>query len=67
MMTEFDKATFWAYQAARKLSQRVSASRGIFIVNARAGDASHKVCLLGVKIHGGVRISEDHDIRFSFG
>lgn len=66
MLTEIDKAKLLAYQAAWKLSQGGSATREISIAKARASDASRKVCLLGVKIHGGVGISEEHDVQIYF-
>jgi alkylation response protein AidB-like acyl-CoA dehydrogenase len=66
MLAETDKAKFLAYQAAWKLSQGMSATREISMAKARASDASRKVSLLGVKIHGGVGISEEHDVQIYF-
>ena len=58
--------TTLAYEAAWKLSQGLPAVREISMAKARASDASRKVCLLGVKIHGGVGISEEHDVQIYF-
>jgi alkylation response protein AidB-like acyl-CoA dehydrogenase len=66
MLTEIDKTKFLTYQAAWKLSQGLPAGREISMAKARASDASRKVCVLGVKIHGGVGISEEHDVQLFF-
>jgi len=66
MVTEIDKVKFLAYQAAWKLSHQMPAAKEISMAKARASDASRKVCLLGIKIHGGVGISEEHDLQLYF-
>jgi len=66
MLTEIDKAKYLAYEAAWKLSEGSPAAREISMAKARASDASRKVCLLGVKIHGGTGISEEHDVQIYF-
>jgi alkylation response protein AidB-like acyl-CoA dehydrogenase len=66
MVTEIDKIRFLAYRAAWKLSQKMPAGKEISMAKARASDASRKVCLLGIKIHGGIGISEEHDLQLYF-
>jgi len=66
MVTEIDKIKFLAYRAAWKLSRKMPATKEISMAKARASDASRKVCLLGIKIHGGVGISEEHDLQLYF-
>lgn len=66
MATEIDKVKFLTYQAAWKLSEQIPATRDISMAKARASDASRNVCLLGIKIHGGVGISEEHDMQLYF-
>jgi alkylation response protein AidB-like acyl-CoA dehydrogenase len=66
MATEIDKIRFLAYRAAWKLSQKMPAGKEISMAKARASDASRKVCLLGIKIHGGIGISEEHDLQLYF-
>ena len=36
------------------------------MAKARTSDTSRKVCVLAVKIHGGVGISEEHDVQLYF-
>lgn len=66
MVTEIDKIRFLAYRAAWKVSQKMPAEKEISMAKARASDASRKVCLLGIKIHGGIGISEEHDLQLYF-
>ena len=66
MATEIDKVKFLTYQAAWKLSERMPATREISMAKAKASDASRNVCMLGIKIHGGIGISEEHDMQLYF-
>ena len=66
MATEIDKVKFLTYQAAWKLSERMPATREISMAKAKASDASRNVCMLGIKIHGGIGISEEHDLQLFF-
>jgi len=66
MVTDIDKLKFLTYQAAWKLSQNISAGKEIHMAKARASDASRRVTLLGIKIHGGVGITQEYDLQFYF-
>lgn len=66
MATEVDRVRFLTYQAAWNLSAGTPATREISMAKSAASDASRKVCLLGVKIHGGIGISEDYDLQLFF-
>ena len=66
MATDIDKLKFLTYQAAWKLSTHASAEREIHMAKARASDASRRVTLLGIKIHGGVGITQEYDLQFYF-
>lgn len=66
MITEIDKVKLLTYQAAWKLSQKMPATKEISMAKAKASDASRKICLLGIKIHGGIGISEEHDLQLYF-
>jgi alkylation response protein AidB-like acyl-CoA dehydrogenase len=66
MVTEIDKIKFLTYRAAWKLSREMRADKEISMAKVRASDASRKVCLLGIKIHGGIGISEEHDLQLYF-
>ena len=66
MVTDIDKLKFLTYQAAWKLSQNISARKEIHMAKARASDASRRVTLLGIKIHGGVGITQEYDLQFYF-
>jgi alkylation response protein AidB-like acyl-CoA dehydrogenase len=66
MVTDIDKLKFLTYRAAWKLSTGTSADREIHMAKARASDASRRVTLLGIKIHGGVGITQEYDLQFYF-
>jgi alkylation response protein AidB-like acyl-CoA dehydrogenase len=66
MATDVDQVKFLTYQAAWKLDQGVPARKEISMAKAWASDASRRVCLLGVKIHGGMGVSEEHDMQLYF-
>jgi alkylation response protein AidB-like acyl-CoA dehydrogenase len=66
MITEIDKLKFLTYQAAWKLSVNMPADKEIHMAKAKASDASRRVTLLGIKIHGGVGITQDYDLQFYF-
>ena len=66
MVTDIDKLKFLTYRAAWKLSAHASAGREIHMAKARASDASRRVTLLGIKIHGGVGITQEYDLQFYF-
>lgn len=66
MLTDIDMAKYLTYYAAWKWSQGIPASKEISMAKAKASDASRRVCLLGIKIHGGTGISEEHDIQIYF-
>jgi len=66
MATDVDRTKFLTYQAAWKLSKGLPAEKDISMAKAWASDASRRVCLLGVKIHGGNGISEEYDMQLYF-
>ena len=66
MLMDIDGTKFLTYEAAWKLSKGLPATREISMAKARASDASRRVCLLGIKIHGGVGITADHDLQLYF-
>jgi 3-oxocholest-4-en-26-oyl-CoA dehydrogenase beta subunit len=66
MATEIDKVKFLTYQAAWNLSEGMPAAKEISMAKAKASDASRNVCMLGIKIHGGIGISEEHDMQLFF-
>ncbi len=66
MVTDVDKVKFLTYQAAWKLDEHLEATKEIAMAKAYASDASRKVCLLGIKIHGGIGITEEHDMQLYF-
>lgn len=66
MATEIDQVKFLTYQAAWRVSEGLSATKEISMAKARASDASRRVCLLGIKVHGGIGITEDYDLQLYF-
>ena len=57
---------FLTYQAAWRLTEQLPATKEISMAKARASDASRRVCLLGIKIHGGIGIIIDYDMQLYF-
>lgn len=66
MVTDVDKVKFLTYQAAWRLDEQLEAAKEIAMAKAVASDACRKVCLLGIKIHGGIGITEEHDMQLYF-
>ncbi|MFH1481198.1 MAG: acyl-CoA dehydrogenase family protein [Pseudomonadota bacterium] len=66
MATDVDQVKFLTYEAAWRLSENLSADKEISMAKSWASDASRRVCLLGVKIHGGTGVSEEHDMQLYF-
>ena len=66
MMTEIEKVKYLTYVAAWKVSNQDCASYEIAAAKARASDAARSVCMSGIKIHGGVGITEEHDLQLYF-
>jgi alkylation response protein AidB-like acyl-CoA dehydrogenase len=66
MATDVDQVKFLTYQAAWRLTEQLPATKEISMAKARASDASRRVCLLGIKIHGGIGIIIDYDMQLYF-
>lgn len=66
MATEIDKVKFLTYQAAWKLDEGLPSPREIAMAKIRASEAARNVTLLGIKIHGGIGITEEHDMQLYF-
>jgi len=66
MATDVEQVKFLTYEAAWKLSQNLPAKKEISMAKAWASDASRRVSLMGVKIHGGTGVSEEHDMQLYF-
>jgi alkylation response protein AidB-like acyl-CoA dehydrogenase len=66
MATDIDRMKFLTYQAALRLSQDLPSQKEISMAKALASEASRRVSLLGVKIHGGMGVSEEHDMQLYF-
>ena len=66
MATDIEQVKFLTFEAAWKLTEGHPAAKEISMAKAWASDASRRVCLLGVKIHGGTGVSEEHDMQLYF-
>ena len=66
MATDIDETRFLTYGAAWKLSRNLSAEKEVSMAKALASEASRRVCLLGIKIHGGTGVSREHDMQLYF-
>jgi len=66
MFIDIDGAKFLTHEAAWRLSQDLPAAKEISMAKAWTSDASRRVCLDGIRIHGGIGISADHDMQLYF-
>ena len=66
MLIDIEQIKNLTYYAAWKLSEGIPASKEISMAKARASDASRRVSLLGVKIHGGIGIIDEYDMQLYF-
>lgn len=66
MMTAIEKVKYLTYEAAWKCREQEFGSYEISAAKAMASDAAREVCMLGIKIHGGVGITEEHDLQLYF-
>jgi len=66
MMIDLEQVRNLTYQAAWKLSKGLPAAKEISMAKARSSDASRRVSLLGVKVHGGIGIIDEYDMQLYF-
>ncbi len=66
MAIDVDAVKFITYEAAWKLSQKLPATIEVSRAKAWTSDASRRVCLTGHRIHGGLGLTEDHDMQLYF-
>ena len=66
MATDVDQVKFLTYEAAWKLSRKMPAAKEISMAKSWASDASRRVAFVGVMIHGGNGVSEEHDMQLYF-
>jgi alkylation response protein AidB-like acyl-CoA dehydrogenase len=66
MAADIEQIKLLTYHAAWRLSENLPARKEICMAKGLASDASRRVCLLGVKIHGGTGVSEEHDMQLYF-
>lgn len=66
MATDVDQAKYLTYDAAWKLSEGRPARKAISMAKAWASDSARRCSLLGVTIHGGTGVSEEHDMQLYF-
>jgi alkylation response protein AidB-like acyl-CoA dehydrogenase len=66
MMTEIEKLRYLTYQAGWKIDEGIDAKMDISMAKAKASNASRNITLMGIKIHGGIGISEEHDLGLYF-
>ena len=66
MVMDIDRLRMLTYESAWRLSKSLPAQKEISMAKAWASDAARRVCLLGVKIHGGMGVSEEHDMQLYF-
>jgi alkylation response protein AidB-like acyl-CoA dehydrogenase len=66
MAIDVDQTRNLTYMAAWSMSQGMQADRETAMAKARASDASRRVCLLGVKIHGGAGIIDEYNMQLYF-
>ncbi len=54
------------YQTAWKLSEGMPCRKDISIAKAWIGEAYRKACVEGIQIHGGIGITQDHDMQLFY-
>jgi alkylation response protein AidB-like acyl-CoA dehydrogenase len=54
------------YQTAWKLDQGMPCKKDISITKAWTADAYRKACVEGIQIHGGIGITQDHDMQLYY-
>ncbi|MBW1848930.1 MAG: acyl-CoA/acyl-ACP dehydrogenase [Deltaproteobacteria bacterium] len=66
MMIDLEQVRYLTYQAAWRLSMDLQAGKEISMAKARSSDVSRRICLLGVKVHGGIGIIDEYDMQLYF-
>ena len=66
MLIDIEGAMFLTHEAAWRLSQNLPAAKEISMAKAWTSDASRRVCLEAIRVHGGIGISVDHDMQLYF-
>jgi alkylation response protein AidB-like acyl-CoA dehydrogenase len=66
MAIDVDQTRNLTYMAAWSMSQGLPADKEIAMAKARASDASRRICLMGVKIHGGAGIIDEYNMQLYF-
>jgi alkylation response protein AidB-like acyl-CoA dehydrogenase len=56
----------FTYQTAWKLDQGLPCKKDISIAKAWTAEAYRKACVEGIQIHGGIGITQDHDIQLYY-
>ncbi|MHC1585489.1 MAG: acyl-CoA dehydrogenase family protein [Candidatus Syntropharchaeia archaeon] len=66
MLIAIDGSTYLSYVAASKLDKKENARMEISMAKAWASEVLRKVWIDGLKIHGGIGISIDHDLNLYY-
>jgi alkylation response protein AidB-like acyl-CoA dehydrogenase len=66
MATDVAGARDITYQTAWKISEGLPCKQDISITKAWTCDAYRKVCVEGIQIHGGIGITQDHDVQLYY-
>ncbi len=66
MMIDLEQVRNLTYQAAWRTKQDLSATKEISMAKARASDAARRICLMAIKIHGGIGIIDEYDLQLYF-
>jgi alkylation response protein AidB-like acyl-CoA dehydrogenase len=56
----------FTYQTAWKLDQGIPCKKDISIAKAWTAEAYRKACVEGIQIHGGIGITQDHDMQLYY-
>lgn len=66
MSTDVDGCRFITYQAAWKLSEGLPCALEVSMAKAWVSEAYRRTCVEGHQIHGGIGITQDHDMQLYY-
>jgi alkylation response protein AidB-like acyl-CoA dehydrogenase len=66
MATDVAGARDFTYQTAWKLSEGIPCKKDMSMAKAWTGEAYRNACVEGIQIHGGIGITQDHDVQLYY-
>jgi alkylation response protein AidB-like acyl-CoA dehydrogenase len=66
MLTDVEGLEYLVHYAAWLLSTNASADMAVSLAKAKANEVHQQVCIDGIKIHGAIGFTMDHDVGCYF-